>query len=155
MLLTFFSAIAKKDFQLVVLVSLFNFHVDFLQIPAQVRTRWSLTLLPPMCHTVFYPAWYRYLSSSSYPSFISLNSFSPFRHHQSCSSLTMSSRPILISSLGWRLPWGPTCPATDSLEIQRWPNRPLYSPASREALWSVSTRTTSLVTRTFTSESES
>ena len=70
MLLTFFSAIAKKDFQLVVLVSLFNFHVDFLQIPAQVRTRWSLALLPPMCHTVFYPAWYRY-----YPGFISLNEF--------------------------------------------------------------------------------
>ena len=70
MLLTFFSAIAKKDFQLVVLVSLFHFHVDFLQIPAQVRTRWSLALLPPMCHTVFYPAWYRY-----YPGFISLNEF--------------------------------------------------------------------------------
>ena len=37
-----------------------------------------------------------------------------------------SARFIKFLSLARRLP------ATISLEIQRWPNRPLYSPASRE-----------------------
>ena len=45
-------------------------------------------------------------------------------------SLTISSRANMMQSLAWHLPWGPACPATNSLAIQRLPDRPLYSPAS-------------------------